>query len=242
MELRQVQEHKKKAHHQVPKSRFGFRKPKRYRSGIMKNLNKIFISAIGTVLLLLGSTVPTWAKDQVVNGAIEVEGKKKLRNVIVYLVPADLSALKLQARKHKVTQKGRKFDPPLLVISLGDSVQWLNDEEKEIDHNIYSLSKAKTFDLGLGEKGSILEQGFKAGGNVVYFCSVHKTMDGRVVILPTRFYAVLKKPGSFILPNIPAGTWTLSAVVFHRRFKAEPVNISLGKDPVKDVVLKISRR
>ena len=52
----------------------------------------------------------------------------------------------------------------LVVVTLGDTIQYLNDEDKEIDHNIYSLSRPLPFDLGLGERGSILEMDLKKTG------------------------------------------------------------------------------
>ncbi|MEE9258046.1 MAG: hypothetical protein V3U37_00770, partial [Nitrospinaceae bacterium] len=169
---------------------------------------------------MLGSSSLIHAKGSAVNGSIAVEGNKKLRNVIIYLQPDNPGSHHPKSRTHKVSQKGRAFNPSLLVIADGDLVQWLNDEDKEIDHNIYSLSKIQTFDLGLGNKGSVLEKGFDSSGRLNYFCSVHKTMEGKLVVLPTRYYTVLKKPGNFILPDIPPGKWKLKAVVFHRRYKA----------------------
>ncbi len=106
----------------------------------------------------------------------------------------------------------------------------------------FSLSKIQTFDLGLGNKGSVLEHGFGSSGRLNYFCSVHKTMEGKLVVLPTRYFTVLKKPGNFILPDVPPGKWKLKAVVFHRRYKAEPIDISVGAESVKDLVLRIVKR
>ena len=91
-----------------------------------------------------------------IRGEIKVEGDKNLKKMIVYLEPAELSKTRHKPVLHKIIQKGRKFNPDLIVVSPGDKIQFSNDEDREIDHNIYSLSKLKNFDLGFGEKGSVL--------------------------------------------------------------------------------------
>jgi len=176
------------------------------------------------------------------SGKVEVEGGKKLKNLIVYLEPADSSKVKLKPKLHKIMQKGRRFNPNLLVVSPGDKIQFLNDEDREIDHNIYSLSRLKNFDLGLGERGSILEVTLNKKGSGNFYCSVHKLMEGRILSLNTRHFAILEKPGSFILPNVPPGDWIVKVFVFHRRYKSIPINLSLKNTSHEDVELKVIKK
>ena len=176
------------------------------------------------------------------SGKIEVEGGKNLKNLIIYLEPADSSKLKLEPKLHKITQKGRQFNPDLLVVSPGDKVQFLNDEDREIDHNIYSLSRLKNFDLGLGERGSILEVTIDKNGSGNFYCSVHKLMEGRMISLSTRHFIVLEKPGSFKLPDITSGDWVVKVFIFHRRYKAIPVNIKLNAASHEDIELKVVKK
>lgn len=176
------------------------------------------------------------------SGKIEVEGGKNLKNLIVYLEPADLSKLQLKPKLHKIMQKGRQFNPNLLVVSPGDKIQFLNDEDREIDHNIYSLSRLKNFDLGLGERGSILEVTLNKKGSGNFYCSVHKLMEGRIISLNTRHFVVLENPGSFILPNVPSGDWIVKVFVFHRRYKSTPTKISLGDSLHENVELKVIKK
>ncbi len=175
-------------------------------------------------------------------GSVKVEGNKRLRNLIVYLEPGKGGRALESPRTHRVSQKGRKFNPDLVVITRGDKIQWLNDENREIDHNVYSLNKVKPFDLGLHERGSTLEVTISVPGRLMYFCSVHKRMEGRVVILPSRHFAVLEKPGSFLIPDVPQGEWVLKAVVFHRRYKSEMLSLSVGEKSIKGLVVRIVKK
>lgn len=176
------------------------------------------------------------------SGKVEVEGGKILKNLIVYLEPVNPSKLKLKPKLHKIMQKGRQFNPNLLVVSPGDKIQYLNDEDREIDHNIYSLSQLKNFDLGLGERGSVLEVTMDKKGSGNFYCSVHKLMEGRIISLNTRHFVILEKPGSFILPNVPPGDWVLKVFVFHRRYKSIPLNISLDSSSHENVDLKVIKK
>lgn len=171
-----------------------------------------------------------------------IEAPQQVKQVVVYLQAEDAVKSGQSPQAHQVSQNETAFHSPLTVISAGDKVQWSNDESKEIDHNIFSLSPLASFDLGLGEKGSILEQSFKNTGIVNYYCSVHKTMEGRIIILPNRHYQALDRPGDFLIDNVPEGNWILNAVVLHLRYKAEALKLSIGKAPVTNLTLKIIKK
>jgi plastocyanin len=179
---------------------------------------------------------------QSISGRVEAGVGVPVKKLIVYLQAGDSVELNKQPQTHPVSQKDTRFNPPLSIITAGDSVQWLNDETKEIDHNIFSLSELSRFDLGLGAKGSKLEQTFKKTGELNYYCSVHKNMEGKIVVLPNRYYQLLEQPGDFTLDGLPEGHWVLNAIVFNRRYKAEPIKLTVGKKPLQNLTLKIVKR
>ncbi len=178
-------------------------------------------------------------KAQSISG--QIEAGKRVKKLIVYLQLSG-TASQNAGKMHQVSQKDTRFHPNLTVIAAGDKVLWLNDESKEIDHNIFSLNPLNRFDLGLGERGSKLSQKFDNTGVLNYYCSVHKEMEGKIVVLPSRHYQLLDSPGAFKIDNLPEGKWTLNAIVFHRRYKAEPVEVTIGKQPLTNLTLKIVKR
>lgn len=200
----------------------------------------LLLKIILVAVYLCASVAQASAKH--LSGTVSVQGGKKLKNLVVFLEPLGQTKADSGHIKHKVLQKGRKFNPGFLVIKKGDIVQYLNDEDKDIDHNIYSLSYIKSFDLGLGERGTILETPFENFGGLNYFCSVHKMMEGKLVVVPSRHYTILDQPGSFILPDVPPGQWKLSVFVFHRRFKAVPLEISVGSDSLEHLVIEVVKK
>jgi plastocyanin len=181
-----------------------------------------------------------------VSGHIDIVAQSPVKKIIVYLQAAQQNnapnSSHQQSKTFQISQKDTRFNPGLTVITEGDQVQWLNNETREIDHNIYSLSEPNRFDLGLGAKGSTLEHQFNQTGEVNYYCSVHKSMEGKIVVLPSRYYQFLEQPGEFKLDNVPQGKWTLNAIVFHRRYKAEPVDLTVGKIAVQNLTLKLVKR
>ena len=172
----------------------------------------------------------------------QVEAPSRVKKLIIYLSSENKLDNKQPLIKHSVSQKDTRFSDSLLIIESGDSIEWSNDETKEIDHNIFSLSPLNRFDLGLGAKGSTLSQVFNETGVLNYYCSVHKEMEGKVVVLPNRYYQFLKQPGGFKIENIPEGQWTLNVIVFHRRYKVDPVKITLGKEGINNLNLKVIKR
>jgi plastocyanin len=176
---------------------------------------------------------------QSVSGHIEIEAGAPVKRVIVYL-KSDKS--NPQNQTHQISQKDTHFNPPLTIITSGDKVEWVNDEAKDIDHNIYSLNETNAFDLGLGAKGSKLDHPFNQIGEVNYYCSVHKNMEGKIVVLPSHYYQVLEQPGNFKIDGVPEGKWQLNAVVLHRRYKVEPVNVTIAKTALQNLTLKLVKR
>ncbi|MGV7220802.1 MAG: cupredoxin domain-containing protein [Nitrospinales bacterium] len=207
-----------------------------------RNFPIVFLFTLITWLIIFCIAKPGEANTHHLKGKVEIEGGKTLKEIVVFLESVGNVSPSRNPRKFKVTQKGRKFLPDLLVITKGDIIQYLNDEDLEIDHNIYSLSQVNSFDLGLGERGSILEEKFYSIGKVNYFCSVHKFMGGKVLILPTRYFVLLKNPGSFILPDVPEGKWKLNVFVSHRRYKFNPIEIVVGKNGLDELALEVTKK
>lgn len=195
--------------------------------------------SLNLMLFLAGWLSMTTVSAQSISGHIEIEAPNPVKKIIVYL--SSNQALS-QSQSYQIIQKDTRFNPPLTVITSGDKIQWLNNEDKEIDHNIYSLSEVNRFDLGLGGKGSKLDHTFNQVGEINYYCSAHKNMEGKIVVLPSRHYQILEQPGDFKIDGVPEGHWQLNAIVFHRRYKAEPVTVTIGKAAVQNLTLKVVKR
>ncbi len=91
-----------------------------------------------------------------------------------------------------------------------------------IFHNVFSLSRTRSFDLGYYPLGRTRSIEFKQPGVVQVYCHLHANMYGAIVVAPSHFYAQPNKYGAFLIPDIPAGNyqivaWHASAGFFRKR-------------------------
>ena len=119
----------------------------------------------------------------------------------------------------QMEQRERQFAPDLLVIPRGATVSFPNFDP--IFHNVFSLSKAKSFDLGNYAKGDTRRVTFSSPGLVAVYCHLHPNMSATIVVAPSAFATRADRDGNFVLKDVPPGTYTLvawhkSAGTFHK--------------------------
>ena len=78
------------------------------------------------------------------------------------------------AAEHVVVQKSKAFSIKKLSVKVGDSVKFQNDDP--FSHNVFSLSDAKSFDLGSYGQGASKSIVFDKAGTVEVECAVHPDM------------------------------------------------------------------
>jgi plastocyanin len=78
------------------------------------------------------------------------------------------------AAEHVVAQKGKAFSTKKLSVKVGDSVKFVNEDP--FSHNVFSLSDAKSFDLGSYGQGGSKAIVFDKAGTVEVECAVHPDM------------------------------------------------------------------
>ncbi len=150
----------------------------------------------------------------------EADGKPASNaDVIVYVVGfADPPGTRAAAPV-KIEQKGRKFAPDLVAITVGDKVSFPNTDP--FLHNVFSQSSARKFDLGSFKKGDTKDKEFPSPGVVDVYCNIHPEMAATILVLPNRRHTRTGADGAFVLDGIPEGTWTVFA---YTRRAARPVS------------------
>jgi plastocyanin len=90
------------------------------------------------------------------------------------------------ASSHRVQMKSISYDPKILEIKPGDTVQWDNKSFTEHSATSYENEKSNSkFDTGLiqPQKASEIVQ-FHEVGTFLYHCQVHgKTMTGKIIVI-----------------------------------------------------------
>lgn len=100
-------------------------------------------------------------------------------------------------------QKGLRFSPHVLVIQVGTTVEFPNSDP--MSHNVFSISDAKRFNLGLYARGTVRRLKFDKPGVAELLCNVHLEMSGYIVVVKTPYFARTDSPGTYRIEGVPAG-------------------------------------
>ena len=139
---------------------------------------------------------------------------EEMRNVVLYLqrasVPDDYSP-----PRASVAQRDEQFAPHITPVYRGAVVDFPNDDD--VFHNVFSLSSAKTFDLGRYPKGTSRSIVFDKSGPVQVFCHIHSDMSAVVLVLDNPWFAIPSDAGRYVIEGVPPGDYTV--VGWHERIK-----------------------
>jgi plastocyanin len=133
-----------------------------------------------------------------------------------------------------IEQRERRFTPDLVVIPAGSTVSFPNFDP--IFHNVFSLSKAKNFDLGNYPKGATRVVTFSSPGIVAVYCHLHPNMAASIVVTPNAWTARAAANGSFTLKDLPPGTYTV--VAWHKAAGTFRQTVTVG--PTGDAEVKFT--
>jgi hypothetical protein len=176
-----------------------------------------------------------------ITGTVTSEGEIPLHELVIFLESPDPArALPPPGPPVKVSQKGAQFAPPLTIIRVGQTVEFPNDEDRLIEHNVFSNAPAKRFDLGLYPPGQSRAVTFDKPGAVFLYCSIHRHMDGVIFVSPTPFASRVDNDGNFRIDNVPPGNWTLRTWQRRKRFPEQTVPLAI--DANKPVTVKLEFR
>ncbi len=104
-----------------------------------------------------------------------------------------------------MAQRDLKFFPYVLPVMVGTTVEFPNNDQ--VWHNIYSVSKAKKFDLGLYGPGKNKTVTFDTPGVVRILCNVHPTMEAYIVVEDHPNFASPDALGNYRFDRIPLGSY-----------------------------------
>lgn len=113
----------------------------------------------------------------------------------------------LNSAAKTVSQHNRTFSPSFMVVTVGQTINMLNDDT--IAHNVFSQSPAKIFNLGIYPKGQSKAVKFDKTGVIDLRCTIHSNMRGVVVVVPNTFFSQPIANGSFSIKNVPPGKYIL---------------------------------
>ena len=106
-------------------------------------------------------------------------------------------------------QRDKAFLPRVVAVPTGSAVSFPNEDK--IFHNVFSLSDAAKFDLGLYKSGTSKTVVFERPGVVQVYCNIHPEMVATIRVVDTPYYAVTDPSGAFRIGDVPPGTHPIVA-------------------------------
>ncbi len=158
-----------------------------------------------------GSTLPGVQPRASISGTVTLPAlSPDRRRSVVYLEEAPRGAFdELPGGRARIDQINEQFVPRVLAVTTGTTVDFPNNDR--IYHNVFSLSKPRTFDLDRYAVGKSRAVRFDRPGIVRVFCDIHSHMSAWVLVFNHPFFAVTGDDGRYTIPNVPPGSYSLAA-------------------------------
>ena len=161
-------------------------------------------------MLILSLTSFLAAQEANVRGTVNVlHAKREFSNgdVVVSLTTTTSKEPVAPGPMARLLQKDKRFTPHVVAVTVGTAIEFPNRDP--FFHDVFSLYHGKPFDLGLYESGSARSVRFPRPGVSYIFCNIHPDMSAVVVALPTPYFALSARDGSFHIEHVPPGRYKL---------------------------------
>jgi len=142
-------------------------------------------------------------------GTMKVSGASGPVLGVIALEPATGKWKKRTPKQRVIEQRDRQFAPRMLAVSAGSTVAFPNFDP--IFHNVFSVSHARAFDLGIYKNGESRDVTFPKEGLISLGCNLHANMSAHLVVVAAPHYVVTDAGGRFRFKSLPPGKYKLKA-------------------------------
>ena len=160
----------------------------------------------------------------------------EISNVVVFVKDAPPDPV-LPTTRASISQRDESFVPRVTAITRGSTVEFPNFDP--YFHNVFSLSRAMTFDLGRFRKGEKRERTFSHAGVIKVYCHIHSEMAATILVFDHHLYTTPAADGSFVIDAVPPGSYQLSA--WHERIgeTSSSIRVVAGEDASLEFALPV---
>jgi plastocyanin len=179
--------------------------------------------------ILLGTASAGFAADAtgvgIIKGTITIGGKPVTGAVVSIeglskeQVKARMAVVKPQNKT--LDQQGMKFNPTVLAISAGETVEFPNHDT--VWHNVFSKGGANDFDLGLYPPGQSRSKKFDKPGVSRVLCNAHPDMEAFIVVKDHPFFSTTDSRGNYEIDNVHLGRLRVEIWSPNLDVRSEPV-------------------
>jgi plastocyanin len=160
-----------------------------------------------------------------------------LANVVVYISAGAPDESSAPPQAVTFTQKGCQYIPHVLAMHVGQELKVVNDDQTS--HNIHPLAKVNhEWNKSQPPGTPALSEKFDKEEFIPVKCNVHPWMRGYFAVLKTSHYAISAPDGTFALPDLPPGKYTLTAWQEDYGSQTQDVTISGNETKTLDFAFK----
>jgi len=138
-------------------------------------------------------------------------------------------------------QHGCQYIPHVLGAQVGQTLRVKNSDP--IMHNVHGINKKTEkdeFNWAQTKAGLEDTKDLKRAGQINVKCDVHGWMGATIFIVKHPFFAVSAEDGTFTLPKLPAGTYTIEA--WHETLGTQTEHVTVGDGEAKEVSFSFSAK
>ena len=201
-------------------------------------LSSMVITAVATTALALSLAGVSRAGE--IKGKVSVQGIRSAENIAVYVDAIPGKTFEAPKEHPVMDQHKMTFVPHVMVVQQGTTVDFLNSDS--VGHNVYwpsiSGNKKLAHNMGTWPQGQRKPFQFNDVGVAALLCNVHPEMSGYLIVVPTPYFAVTDKEGSFEIKNLPAGKYTLKTWSEDGKPTTQEIEVGAGTLTVELTVKK----
>lgn len=222
----------------------------------MIKLNKSLFSLAVLSLMTMAAlaalvAIPPAALAGSISGRVTVQGLRSPAGVLVYVSNGPQVDLDVSRAAFTMDQKNLAFLPHVLAVPVGAKVSFPNNDQ--VNHNVFSLSETKKFNLGSYGPGQAKEVVFDQPGLVELRCDVHAEMKAYIAVLKSPYWALTDEKGAFSLPDAallakaglkevpPLAQGKYRIRFWHPKLKTKSVKAEVGPDGKAEVSITLKR-
>ena len=176
------------------------------------------------------------------NIKIEAFKQRSTDGLVIELIGAGTSAAPVG--EFEINQLDKEFIPLLTIAGVGSSLSFNNQDQ--LKHHIYSVSKANPFDLPLhnGRSTKIIQ--LNQPGIIKLGCNIHDWMLAYVYVAQSDRVKIMDKRSIVSFSDLPAGEYQIKIWSPRLRNTRKPVTTSVtlagGQSQTTTIKVKLRKR
>lgn len=139
-----------------------------------------------------------------------------------------------------MSQVNQQFQPRLMVVKQGDTIEFVNEERNQRTEHAVDLAAPNPHRFPPSTRGVTGRQVFSNLGPTHVSCKIHSNMHADVYVAKGPFAALTGADGTWRIEDVPEGAWSLTAwepngatVTLKKKVAAcgKPVTVRLTQAP-----------